>query len=159
MCRFGRGRILCGQDCSRMIRVLEILQSREEKKKRPGKIPPRREMTKEQQSSRYNSTSAVSYDQPGKHSTETFESYSTETFGSYSSEDTPSPEDVSNEGPVKGEKGVKLEKEKGEKLSYKQLKVLVEAAVEEQEDSPNPLCKEEPAPMFRSNLSDIAQFE
>ena len=116
-------------------------------------------MIKKQQSPRYNSTSAVSYDQPGKHSTETFESYSTETFGSYSSEDTPSPEDVSDEGPVKGEKGVKLEKEKGEKLSYKQLKVLVEAAVEEQEDSPNPLCKEEPAPMFRSNLSDIAQFE
>ena len=75
-----------------------------------------------------------------------------EDLSSSSLEEIFSSEDFSEEEIIKGEKGVEIEK--GEKLSNKQLKMLVQAATEEKKASGNPLCRDITS-LHRSSVSDI----
>ena len=75
-----------------------------------------------------------------------------EDLSSSSLEEIFSSEDFSEEEIIKGEKGVEIEK--GEKLSNKQLKMLVQAATEEKKASENPLCRDISS-LHRSSVSDI----
>ena len=78
---------------------------------------------------------------------------SREDLSSSSLEEIFSSEDFSEEELTKGEKGVELEK--GEKLSNKQLEMLVQAATEEKKASENPLCRDITS-LHRSSVSDIS---
>ena len=78
-----------------------------------------------------------------------------EDLSSSSLEEIFSSEDFSEEELTKGEKGVELEK--GEKLSNKQLEMLVQAATEEKKASENPLCRDISS-LHRSSVSDISHL-
>ena len=76
-----------------------------------------------------------------------------EDISSSSLEEIFSSEDISEEELIEGEKGVEIEK--GEKLSNKQLKMLVQVATEEKKASENPLCRDISS-LHRSSVSDIS---
>ena len=165
ICTLTKGKIVCGKECSKMIERLKILQRRREKKKRSGtKQNRRKSINRKQKIAKIKNISKLikrlemlqmrkeKEKRSRKRKKVNKRHNSWEDLSSSSLEEIFSSEDFSEEEIIKGEKGVEIEK--GEKLSNKQLKMLVQAATEEKKASGNPLCRDITS-LHRSSVSDI----